>query len=232
MTVAFKHKVVAMFDFARARRTMVDCQVRTFDVTDRALLSVLEDIPREHFVPEDRKVLAFSDQHLVVSHNIEHGRFLLAPLIFARLVQALELVEGARVLDVGAATGYGSAVLAQLGANVTTLESDEAIAERARELAAEFGQGRINVVAGPLAAGYKADAPYDAIIINGAFETAPTALIAQLADNGKLVGIDFDSGAPKAVLIQRSGSATGSRTLFDAPAPLLEEFRAPAKFVF
>lgn len=227
-----------MFDFARARRTMVDCQVRTFDVTDRDVLAALEFLPRERFVPEDRQLLAFSDQHLVVSDKSgdgrvpEHGRFLLAPLIFARLVQALELREGARALDVGAATGYGSAVLARLGAQVTALESDEAVAARTRDLAAEFGEGRITVVTGPLAEGWSAGAPYDAIVINGAFERVPEKLVAQLADGGRLVGISSESGAPKAVLIQRAGDSTGTRTLFDAPAPVLDGFRAPADFVF
>jgi protein-L-isoaspartate(D-aspartate) O-methyltransferase len=221
-----------MFDFARARRRMVDCQVRTFDVTDRALLAVLEDVPRERFVPEDRQVLAFSDQHLVVSADIERGRFLLAPLIFARLAQELGIVPGKRVLDVGAATGYGSVVLARLGAEVTALESDETIAARARELGAEFGDGRINIVTGPLDAGWQAGAPYDAILINGAFEILPPALLAQLADGGRLVGIDNDSGAPKAVVVQRAGEAIGTRTLFNAPAPLLDAFRARQGFVF
>ncbi|MGV6871701.1 protein-L-isoaspartate O-methyltransferase family protein [Pseudochelatococcus sp. B33] len=221
-----------MFDFARARRTMVDCQVRTFDVTDRAVLAALEHLPRERFVPEDRQLLAFSDQHLVVSDAKEQGRFLLAPLIFARLIQALELREGARVLDVGAATGYGSAVLAHIGAEVTALESDEAVAARARELAAEFGEGRIDVVTGPLAEGWSAGAPYDAIVVNGAFEAVPEKLVAQLADGGKLVGVGSSSGAPKAVLIQRTGTSTSTRTLFDAPAPVLDGFRAPADFVF
>ncbi|WP_377591151.1 protein-L-isoaspartate O-methyltransferase family protein [Pseudochelatococcus lubricantis] len=221
-----------MFDFSVARRRMVDCQVRTFDVTDRALLAVLEDLPRERFVPEDRQVLAFSDQHLVVSPDIEHGRFLLAPLIFARMAQELGAGAGKRVLDVGAATGYGSVVLARLGANVTALESDGTIAAHARDLAAEFGEGRINVVTGPLEAGWKAGAPYDAILINGAFEAEPAELLSQLAENGHLVGIDHDSGAPKAVIIQRAGTAFGSRTLFNAPAPVLDGFRAPSGFVF
>lgn len=221
-----------MFDFAAARRTMVDCQVRTFDVTDRAILAALEYLPRERFVPDDRQLLAFSDQHLVVSGDREHGRFLLAPLIFARLIQALELREGARVLDVGAATGYGSAVLARVGAQVTALESDGAAAARAGELAEEFGEGRITVVTGPLAEGWSAGAPYDAIVVNGAFETPPEKLLAQLADGGALVGIISDRGAPKAVLIQRVGDSFSTRTLFDAPAPVLADFRAPADFVF
>lgn len=221
-----------MFDFARARRTMVDCQVRTFDVTDRAVLAALGRVPRERFVPEDRQLLAFSDQHLVVSDDIEQGRFLLAPLIFARLIQSLEIAEGARVLDVGAATGYGSAVLAHVGAQVTALESDEAVAARARVLAAEFGEGRINVVTGPLADGWREGAPYDAIVVNGAFETVPETLLAQLTDGGKLVGVSGETAAPKAILIQRAGASTSTRTLFDAPAPALAGFRAPAEFVF
>lgn len=220
-----------MFDFVRARRTMVDCQVRTFDVTDKAVLAALEELPRERFVPEDRRVLAFSDQHIQVSENPNHGRFLLAPLIFARMVQALELAENARVLDVGAATGYGSVLLAKLGASVTALEADEAIAAKAHELASEFSD-KITVVTGPLAEGWKTNAPYDAIVVNGAFQVPPAALIAQLADNGRLVGIDYNSGAPRAVLIQRNGNATGTRVLFDAPAPVLEEFKAPTEFIF
>ena len=112
-----------MVDFTQARRTMVDSQLRTFDVNDISLLDAMDDVPREHFVLPGREQLAYSDLELPVSEGADR-RFMLSPMVLARLIQALEIDGGDQVLDVASGRGYSSAVLSELGAYVTALEAD------------------------------------------------------------------------------------------------------------
>ena len=221
-----------MLDFAQARRTMVDSQLRTFDITDRAVLAAMAAVPRERFVPAGREDLAYSDQNLPVSGSNLDGvaRFMLAPMALGRLIQALEIEPGDRVLDVGAGLGYSSAVLARLGAEPIALESSAALAEAAgARLAAE---GAVKVRQGSLDRGCPEDGPFDAILINGAVAQRPETLLQQLREGGRLACLTGGDRAGKAVLYLRSGDAFGLRTLFDAAAPELPEFRPVPGFVF
>ena len=120
-----------MIDFAQARRMMVDSQLRTFDVNDIPVLDAFDSVPRERFVPEGRESLAYIDQDLLVGAGSVR-RFMLSPMILARMIQTLAVGPGTRVLDVAAGRGYASAVLATLGARVTALESDPELAGAAR----------------------------------------------------------------------------------------------------
>lgn len=222
-----------MLDYAQARRTMVDCQLRPFDITDRAVLAVFGDVPRERFVPEDRRSLAYMDQNVgVADRGDPSGRIMLAPMVFARLVQALGIETGDRVLDVGSGRGYGSAILAELGAKVVALESSQDLSRSAAETLASLGLSDIAAVHGPLAAGAPDHGPFDAVVINGAVEAAPDGLLAQLAPDGKLACLQRDGRACRAVVYVRSANAVGSRILFDATAPVLDEFKPAPEFVF
>ncbi|MDJ1157022.1 protein-L-isoaspartate O-methyltransferase [Chelatococcus sp. SYSU_G07232] len=223
-----------MLDFAHARRMMVDCQVRTFDVTDHAVLAAFDEAPRERFVPAGREAVAYSDLPipLVTDSGGAAHRVMFAPMILARLVQALQVAPGEKALDVGAGTGYASLILARLGAEVTALESDEALAARARSLLDELAPGAVDVVVGPLAAGHAAKAPYDVILVNGTFEIRPETLLQQLAEGGRLVGIRGEGRATKAVIYQRAGSVISERPLIDAVAPVIDDLRKPGGFVF
>ena len=140
-----------MTDFARARKAMVDNQLRTSSITDRRLLTAMGEVPRERFVPETRRDLAYIDE----AHRFPgpSGRSLPPPAPFARLVQLCEVGPEDTVLDVGAGNGYSSAVLARLGAKVAALESDAGLATQARENLAAVGAGSVIVVEGPLEAG-------------------------------------------------------------------------------
>ena len=129
-----RQEVNGMLDFTRARRNMVDSQLRTFDVTDRAVLAAMGDSPRERFVPDSRIALAYLDQNVSLRDGDGEPRWMLQPMVIARIIQALEVVPGSRVLDVGAGYGYASEILARLGAHVTALESDEALAAQARRM--------------------------------------------------------------------------------------------------
>lgn len=220
-----------MIDFAQARRTMVDGQVRVNDVTDAALISAMLEVPREKFVPEARAGLAYIDEDLCVQDAAggRPARYLMEPMVLARLLQALELNADSKVLDVGCATGYSSAVLAHIAAHVTALEEDAALASSAKKLARA---GNLEVVSGKASSGWAAGAPYDAILIGGAVEEVPQALTDQLKDGGRLAAVVRKDSAARAMLYVRSGDHVSARRLFDAAIPPLPGFEAAKSFVF
>ncbi len=149
-----------MIDFAEARQMMVEGQVHTYDVTDLRVLAAMLAVPREYFVPEDKRALAYADRDLPVTNALggRTPRYLLKPAVLARLIQGAEVVETDRVLDVGCATGYSSAVLGKLAGSVIALEEDSHLAAIAREQLAAIGATNVTVIAGPLMAGAAAQA--------------------------------------------------------------------------
>ena len=217
-----------MIDFTTARRMMVDGQIRTSDVTNRELLGAMLEIPRERFAPAELASVAYLDRDLPVDAK----RAMLKPMVLARMIQAADIKPGDRVLDVACGTGYSSAILARLAATVTALEDDAERARRCGEILAQLGVGKVSAVSGPLEAGWKAGAPYDAILVNGACETEPHGLIRQLADGGRLVAVIGGSPDAKATLFRQDRGETGNRTLFDAAAPALPAFAKAPAFVF
>jgi protein-L-isoaspartate(D-aspartate) O-methyltransferase len=220
-----------MLDFALQRRMMVDSQLRPFDVNDIPLLEAMNAVPRERFVVPGREDLAYMDKAILAAETPER-RWMLSPMMLARLIQHLEIRPGERVLDVACGLGYSSAVLAALGATVTGLESSETLAAAARERLRSIGATGVSVVSGPLDQGYAAGAPYDAILINGSIERRPSALLQQLADGGRLACIRGSGPAGKVTIHVRTGDAVGSREISDGYAPALEEFREERGFVF
>lgn len=222
-----------MIDYAKARRTMVDCQVRPFDVTDRAILVALEEVPRERFMPAGREDLAYSDHTIVLPTANGSSRCMLQPMVLARMIQALGIRVNARVLDVASGLGYGSAVMARLGANVTALEPDADLAAKSKTVFASLDLGeRIAVKGGSLDEAAPGGATFHGILVNGTVEVRPTGLLDQLAEGGRLVCLKSDGRASHAMLYVRGGEGIGSRLLFDASAPVLAEFRPAPAFVF
>jgi protein-L-isoaspartate(D-aspartate) O-methyltransferase len=220
-----------MFDFAAARRMMVDCQVRTSDVTDQRIIAAMQDLPRERFVPERNASLAYLDLDVAVTGGTP-ARRLLKPMVLAKLVQAAEIGPQDRVLDVACATGYSTALLARLARNVVALEEDATLARHARENLAAVGAVNAEVVSGSLPDGWQAGAPYDVIFMNGAAEVVPDRLLRQLAEGGRLVGVVGRAPASKAVLYLASGGQASALPIFDAAAPPLPGFAEPPAFVF
>ena len=160
-------------------------------------------------------------------------RWLLPPMIFARLLQTLDLRAGDGALVVASGLGYEAAIMRRLGAKVTVLESDEAIAATTRERLAAVGEASVEVVVGPLDGGCPDEAPFDVVYVNGAMQTRPQRLLDQLRDGGRLGAIVGDgSRTSRATLFVRSGEVFGSRAIFDAAAPLLPPFREEPGFVF
>lgn len=223
-----------MADFAAARRMMVDGQVRTNDVTDPRLLTAMLDTPREAFVPRAKKGLAYLDIDIAVSDAAagKAPRCLLKPMTLAKLINALQIGEDERVLDLPCATGYSSALLAPLCRSVVALEEDALLAVQAKEALGMLGIGNAEVVSGPIAAGWKARAPYDAILLEGAVQVAPEPLFAQLAPGGRLVCVFGTGPAGKAMLYRRDGDEISARPVFDAAAPALSAFAKAPAFVF
>lgn len=221
-----------MIDYAIQRTNMVESQVRPSDITDRRIIRAMQAIPREAFAPASAKATSYMDDHLRVSEAGSAARFVLAPRTFAKLVQLLELGAQSVVLDVGCATGYSTAVLAQLAGRVIGLEEDAALAERARRTLAELGIANVEVRTGSHAAGLAEAAPFDAILVNGSIATAPDALLEQLRDRGCLAAIRTDQGVGKAALWRRNGAVFDSRPVFDATAPVVPGFEPKPGFVF
>jgi protein-L-isoaspartate(D-aspartate) O-methyltransferase len=223
-----------MIDFGRLRQSMVDSQIRTNEVTDLRLLAAMLELPRERFVPASRVDLAYLDDDLPVRDASagNPARYLIEPMVLARLIQALELGGHERVLDIGCTTGYSTAVLARLAGSVIGLEEDSELATIARNNLAEVGARNVDVVSAPLAAGAPNKGPYDAILINGAVELVPEALFSQLKEGGRLAAVVRTNPPGRATLFVRSAGAVSQRSLFDAAVPLLPGFAAPRGFVF
>jgi len=219
-----------MTDFAAARRMMVDGQVRTADVTGRRLLAALLDLPRERFLPEDKASLAYLDRDVPVNEQGRPMRCLLKPMVLAKLVQAAEVGETDRVLDVGCATGYAAAVLARIAGQVTALEQDAGLAKAAGAALASLPN--VSVVSGPLTEGWVQGAPYDAVVFEGATEIEPHALCRQLKDGGRLVCVLGSGPGSKAMMYRRSGEEAGGRPIFDASAAVLPGFVKAPVFAF
>jgi protein-L-isoaspartate(D-aspartate) O-methyltransferase len=220
-----------MTDFAQARRMMVDGQIRTNDVTDLRVLAAFGDVPRERFVPQRRQPLAYLDLDVPLE-GAGGARRLLKPMVLAKLIQAADVGEGDRVLDVACGTGYSSAILARLAATVIALEEDGPLADAAVATLAAVGARNVKVVGGPLPAGWPREAPYDVILLNGSTEIAPQALLDQLADGGRLVGVVGRAPIGKGTVYRRSGAHVSAHQEFDAVAPLLPGFAKPPAFVF
>ena len=223
-----------MIDYARQRQAMVDSQIRVNDVTDPGILAAMGELPREKFVPTARAALAYIDEDVPLRATVtgKPARYLMEPMILARLVQALSLTASDHVLDVGGASGYSAALLARLAASVVALEEDAEFVPIATRLLASLGAANVKVVSGPLTAGAQKEGPYDAILLQGSVEIMPAALTDSLKDGGRLAVVVGCGRAAKAMLYLRTGKVVGARPVFDAAIPPLPGFSAPREFVF
>ncbi|NJM34546.1 MAG: protein-L-isoaspartate O-methyltransferase [Rhodomicrobium sp.] len=223
-----------MKDFKAERETMVESQIRPNAVTNTGLLKAMLEMPRERFVPPALRSLAYMDGALRVEPARDGGpaRYLLSPMVFAKLVQLAVIGSGDRVLDVGPATGYSTAILAMLAKDVTALEPDAGLAAIAKDALTEAGIENASFVTGPLKEGWPDGAPYNAIFLNGRIAQSPDRLLAQLAPGGRLVTVMGSETAPKAHLFCKIDSTIQDITAFDAGAPLLPGFERQPEFSF
>jgi protein-L-isoaspartate(D-aspartate) O-methyltransferase len=223
-----------MLDYTLTRRRMVDNQIRTADVTFHPLIAAFDELPREHFLPEAMKPFAYSDRHLAIARIEGTGepRYALAPVLVARMLQAVEPAPGVKVLHVACGTCYASAILAKLGADVVALDEDKGVIGMAEAALAAARITGVRTILGPLADGAAAEGPFDLIFIEGAYQKQPARLAAQLAEGGRLIGIEGVGRAAQVMLSVKSSGAVAGRAVFDASAPLLAAFAAEPHFAF
>ncbi len=218
-----------MPNYATARLNMVENQIRPNRVTDERLLAAIAEVPRERFVPKRLQGNAYVDQDLALGD----GRYLMEPVVFARLLQAAAIGPGDVVLDIGCGTGYSAAVLGKLAGTVVALESDAALAEQAIEALTELDVDNAAVVEGPLDEGYPRQAPYDVIVLGGSVDAVPDAIADQLVEGGRLVAVvNVAPTVGNIEVIHRLRGGLSRRQLFDAAVPILPGFAAEHSFVF
>ena len=216
-----------MADYTQTRQTMVDSQIKTVKVTDDRIIEALRKTPREDFLPAHLKSIAYVDEDL----RIKGDRYLTEPMVLARLLQAAEVSISDAALVVGCTTGYAVALMATLADTVVGVEDDAEFVAQADQNLSARGIDNAAVVEGPLPEGYKRQAPYDVILIEGCCGHVPDDMVAQLAPGGRLVTLTDDRGVGKAILMRRSaGGAVGTRVLFDASVPPLRSFVREPEF--
>jgi protein-L-isoaspartate(D-aspartate) O-methyltransferase len=208
-------------EFAAAREAMVESQLRPQGVTDAAVLDAMRRVRREDFLPSHTRPLAYVDRAVAIGD----GRFMPAPAVLGQLLTQMMPEPGQRALVVGAGTGYSAVVLADMGLDVIALESDPALAAAAREHG-------LTVAEGALDKGHPDRAPYDQVLIDGAVEYIPDAIVGQLADGGRLGAAVVDRGITRLVVGRKAGDAFGTLSIGDAGVPALPGFKRPQAFTF
>ncbi|KKB83766.1 hypothetical protein VW29_13895 [Devosia limi DSM 17137] len=218
-----------MIDFERARKAMVESQLRTSNVSDRRVLVAMGSVPRELFVPEARRAVAYIDDIQPIGAPGSR-RFIAAPAVFGKLLQLAEIGAGDSVLDIGAGSGYSTAVLAKLAASVVGVEEDAGLVAAANANLAGLGLGNARVMQGSLSKPGKG--AYDVVIVEGALDEAPTAAFGQLKEGGRLVVLIRQGATAVAHLYVKSGKGVAARADFNAVLPALETARREEEFVF
>lgn len=218
-----------MFDFAQARQNMIDGQLRPNRVTNSALLEAVAELPRERFLPPELQRVAYIDDDIPLAN----GRSMLEPLVICRLIQAADPRPTDVALDIGCGAGYTSAVLSRLASTVFGIDSDASLIQQATTNLAGIGADNVVVSARPMELGWSEHKPFDVIVIGGAIEVMPQALLDQMADGGRLAAV-VTNGQPvgTARLYQKIGGSVSSRPLFDAGCRVLPGFVRPQQFVF
>lgn len=212
-----------------ARHNMVDNQLRANKVHDDRVLDAFLRLQRELFVPPGLRGVAYIDEDLPVAP----GRYLMEPMVAARLLQALAVQPKDAALVVGAGVGYEAAALGLLARSVVALEEDPELARIGRSALVDHRIASVTYVEAPLTGGHRARAPYDVILFGGAVAAVPDEISAQLADGGRLGVVLREPGSVgRATLITRTGAVLAQRVIFDAATPLLPGFEAEPGFVF
>lgn len=215
-------------DFVAARHNMVEGQIRPNKVTDPLVVDALETIPREMFVPKHMRGIAYADDDL----DLGGGRSLMEPMVLARLLQAARIETEEVALVIGCGTGYTAAVLSRICQTVVAQESDADFNARAAAICSELGLDNVAVIAGDLTAGCPAQAPFDIIVIDGAVEDVPQALLDQLSEGGRLVTVVKVKGQGVGSVYTRRGDSWGHVGIFDANIHDLPGFAKAPTFTF
>jgi protein-L-isoaspartate(D-aspartate) O-methyltransferase len=219
----------AMTVYETARAKMIDCQLRPNKVTDERIIDAFARVRRELFVPEHLRGVAYVDEDLPLGK----GRYLMEPMVAARLLQAAMPDRKDTALVVGASVGYEAALLALLARGVVALEEDAELARRGRAALVDHRIASVSYVEEPLSAGHRQRAPYDVILFGGAVAAIPSEIAAQLSEGGRMGAVlRPGQGVGRATLTTRTGGVLAHRVIFDAATPLLPGFVPTPAFVF
>lgn len=221
-----------MMDFETARMKMVDSQLRTTDVTSHSVLKAFLTVPREEFVGENSRLIAYVDENQVIGGGATCPRYIMAPSALGKLLQLGEIKSDDAVLEIGAGSGYVTALLSLLAGTVVAVESDDELAAKATELLGKLNYGSSSVVKGDLNKGHAAGAPYNFIFVNGSVEEVPAALFDQLRDGGRLIAVVGLGNAAKATVYQKSGASISVVQHFNAAVKALPGFEKAREFTF
>lgn len=218
-----------MSDFALMRQNMVNGQILPENVTNSFVIDAFLKVPREKFVPRQLSRIAYMDAHF----PLNAGRFLLRPATLGRLLEALNPTSSDRILYIASGTGYGPALLSQMGAHVIALDSEETLTQKAERVLQELNFPSVEVVFGPLEEGWEKEAPYEKMIIEGCIDVIPDPLVFQLKEGGEIVTLRQCNprGMEAIKYVKRDGVFT-EIPLFDAYAPRLEAFHQQKRFIF
>ncbi len=217
-----------MFDYANARHTMIENQLRTYDVLDYNTLEAMGAVPRELFVPADCAAFAYLDKPVPLGQNRE----LMTPMVFGRLLQVLDIQKTDRVLDIAGGTGYSAAVFSCLAQHVVALEDDDAAIDAAQHNFNTIEATNITCIKGTIEEGAPKNAPFEVIFINGAIESEPKLLLKQLKDGGRLACVLGSGRNGRAVIYRRAGTNVTVTRIIDASAIWLTSFALPLTFKF
>ncbi|MGV8856253.1 MAG: protein-L-isoaspartate O-methyltransferase family protein [Devosia sp.] len=218
-----------MTQFERSRATMIDNQLRTSGVTDWRLLAQMAIVPRERFVPADRQAIAYIDDVHWFGRGADR-RFMMAPALLAKLLQLAEIDEHDVVLDIGAATGYSTAVIAGLAASVVGLEPDAGLAATAADNLNHLGLANASIVSGTVTA--LGRSRFDVVIVQGALAEVPPAMFAVLKDGGRLIALISGDGVSVANVFVKTGTDIAARGEFNASLPQFDQTQRAPEFVF
>ena len=208
-------------DYVAARKAMVDSQLKPLGVSDPVVIDAMASVQREQFVEEHWRPFAYTDRAIPIGD----GRLLSAPAVLGQLLSELVPQEGQRALVVGAGTGYSAAVLSAIGLDVVALEVSSELASQARS-------NGVKVLEGALPEGHTKGAPYDQILIDGAVQYLPDALVEQLADRGRLGAALIERGVTRLIVGRKAGDAFGYLSIGDSGVPVLPGFTRPRAFTF
>lgn len=212
-----------------ARHNMVESQIRTWSVLDEHVLALVERAPRQDFVPPAYRNLAFADMQLPLGH----GQVMMAPLVEARLLQALAVKPTDKILEIGTGSGYVTWLLANLGKRVHSVEIFADLSAAAQQKLAGHNVANTVLEVGDAAAGWERHKPYDVIFITGSLPILPDSFKASLAPGGRLAVIVGQSPAMEAKLIKRLNThAFAETSLFETGLPALVNAKQPERFVF
>ncbi|MBO9508881.1 protein-L-isoaspartate O-methyltransferase [Thalassospira sp. A3_1] len=216
-------------DYQIARRNMVENQVRTNKVTDPLVIAAMEEVPRELFLPEGKRGIAYVDEDIPVGN----GRYAMEPMVIARLMQSAEILRSDVALVIGAGYGYTGAVLSRVAETVVAVESDKEMASISEKTFQAHSYDNVIVVEGQLADGYAKQSPYNVIVFDGAVAEVPANILGQLSEGGRLLVVVRAPGkVGVARLYERENGVIGHRDLFDANIPYLPGFEPAESFVF